>query len=161
MARIEADPVGGTVGGLYRHGLLALAANPLMRALYGREARMLGTFVRRRGPAIYTPRYLASLEMVQALQQAGVIRQDVGADIINHTLMVLQVGLVTVGEIFDPSLFPPFEAVAQALGDLMQRALAPAARVDPVVAKAAIRAHFDHLRALIVASFMPPGTPRR
>ncbi len=160
MARVEADPLGGTIGGLYRHGFLALAAHPLMRALYSREARLLGTFVRRRGPAIYTPRYLASLEMVQALQHAGVIRADVPADVVNHTLLLLQVGLVTVGEVFDPALFPPIEAVAQTLGDLMQRALAPDAPVDPEAAKAAIRTHFARLRSLIVASFASPSRLR-
>jgi AcrR family transcriptional regulator len=159
MARVEADPDGGTVGALYRHGFLAVACNPLMLALYSRKSRVLGTFVRRRGPAIYTPRYLASRQMVRALQHAGVIRADLPADVVNHTLLLLQVGLVSIGEVFDPALFPPFEAVAQALGEVMQRALAPEAPVDPHVAKAAMRAHFAQLRALIAASFASPAAP--
>jgi hypothetical protein len=93
------------------------------------------------------------------LQRAGVIRTDVSAALVNHALLLLQVGLVTVGEIFDPTLFPPFEAVAQTLGDLMQRALAPDTPADPEMAKAAIHAHFAHLRALIVASFASPAAP--
>jgi AcrR family transcriptional regulator len=156
MAGIEADPAGGTVGGLYRQGIRALVARPLMSALYGRESRVLGSLVRKRGPAIYTPRYVAGLQMVQALQDAGVMRANVPAQYVNHLLLLLQVGLVMVGQVFDPGLFPPFEPMAQVLGDLMQDALAPQVPVDPTVAKAAIRAHFAGLRALVVASFAAP-----
>jgi AcrR family transcriptional regulator len=159
MAGIETDPAGGTVGGLYRQGILALVAHPLMSALYSRESRVLGSLVRKRGPAIYTPRYVASVQMVQALQEVGVIRADVPAPYVNHVLLLLQVGLIMIGQIFDPALFPPFEAIAQVLGDLMQQALAPQAPADPVVAKAAIRSHFAGLRALIVASFATPDVP--
>jgi AcrR family transcriptional regulator len=159
MVGIEADPDGGTVGGLYRQGIRALMAHPLMSALYSRESHVLGSLVRKRGSAIYTPRYLASLQMVQALQEAGVIRADVSAPYINHLLLLLQVGLVMVGQVFDPALFPPFEVMAQILGDLMQHALAPQVPADPAVAKAAIRAHFAGLRALIEASFAAPDAP--
>lgn len=159
MARVEADPLGGAIGELYRHGFLALVAHPLMCALYSRESRLLGTFVRRRAAAIYTPRYLISLEMIQALQNAGVIRADAPAEVVNHTLLLIQVGLIGMGEVFDPALFPPFEAVAQTLADLMQRALAPETSIEPEAAKAAIRTHFAQLRSLIVASFASPSRP--
>lgn len=162
MARVEADPLGGTIAGFYRHSFLALMANPFMRTLYTRESQMLGTFVRRRGPAIYSPRYLASQELVRALQDVGMIRNDMPPDLINHILLLIQVGLVTMGEIFDQALFPSFEAVAQSLADLMQRALAPDTLVDPQTAKAAIRTHFVQLRSLIVTSFATsePSTPQ-
>jgi AcrR family transcriptional regulator len=159
MARVEADTQGGAIGGLYRHGFLALTASPLLCALYGRESHVLGSLVRRRGPEIYTPRYLASLEIVQALQEAGILRRDVPPDVINHVLLTLQVGLITVGEVFDPAHFPPLEAVAQVLADLMQRGLGPDEPVDPEGAKAAIRSYFSRLRSLIVASFAASGTP--
>jgi hypothetical protein len=130
-----------------------------MSALYGRETQVLGTLVRRRGPAIYTPRYLASLHMVEALQEAGVIRADIPSPIVNHLLLLLQVGLVMVGEVFDPALFPPFDVMAKTLGNVMESALAPEVPADPQTAKVAIRAHFDQLRALIEASFSQAKTP--
>src|SRR5262249_33444544 len=153
------DPQGGEIGSLYRHGFLALRSSPLLLALYSRQSPVLGSFVRRRGPEIYTPRYLASLETVRALQAAGIVRRDVAPEIMNHVLLLLQVGLITVGEVFDPTHFPPFEAVAQQLVDLMQRALGPEKPVDPVRAKAAIHAHFARLRSLIVASFSVNASP--
>ena len=159
MARIEADPQGGEIGSLYRHAFLALAANPLLRALYGRESQVLGAFVRRRGPEIYTPRYLASLETVQALQRAGILRKDVSPGAINHVLLLLQVGLFSVGEVFDPALFPPLEVVAQTLSELLQRALAPDVPVDTGLATTAIRTHFTRLRSQIVSSFPESATP--
>ena len=42
VARVEADPAGGTLAAIYRHGLEALAASPLLLALYTRDARTLG-----------------------------------------------------------------------------------------------------------------------
>src|SRR5262249_10144812 len=101
LARVEADPQGGEIGSLYRHGFLALRSKPLLLALYSRQSPVLGSFVRRRGPEIYTPRYLASLETVRALQAAGIVRRDVAPEIMNHVLLLLQVGLITVGEVFD------------------------------------------------------------
>jgi AcrR family transcriptional regulator len=159
LARVEGDPQGGTLRALYQHGFLALDASPVMRALYSRESQVLGSFVRRRGPAIYTPRYLASLQTVWALHDAGILRRDVSPDVVNHVLLVLQVGLITVGEVFDSAHFPPLEAVAQLVADLMQRALGPQTPVDPEVAKAAIRTHFSRLRSMIVASLPAAGAP--
>lgn len=159
MERVEADPNGGDIGSLYRHGFLALAASPLMRALYSRESHILGSFVRHRGPEIYTPRYLASLETVRALHAGGILRSNVAPDAINHVLLVIQVGLITVGEVFDPTHFPSLEAVASLLANMMQQSLGPEAPVDPERAKAAIRMHFARLRSLIVASFSASGTP--
>jgi AcrR family transcriptional regulator len=159
LARVEADPQGGTLRALYQHGFLALDANPVMRALYSRESQVLGSFVRRRGLAVYTPRYLASLQTVRALQDAGILRRDVPPDVVNHVFLVLQVGLIAVGEVFDPAHFPPLESVARLIADLMQSALGPQTPVDPEAAKAAIRIHFSRLRSMIVASFAAAGAP--
>ncbi len=44
--RLEKDPQGGTIAGLYTNSLIAIAANPLMKALYSNDRRVLGDFVR-------------------------------------------------------------------------------------------------------------------
>jgi AcrR family transcriptional regulator len=159
IARIAADPEGGTVGELYRQGFLALAAHPLMRAVYRRDSPMLGAYVRQRGPEMYTPRYFASLEMIRALQALNVIRSNLSAEVINHILLTLQVGLMMMDEVFDPAYFPSFEAIAEAIAVIMQRALGADAPGKPVAAKAAIMGHLAHMRDLIVASFDAPPSP--
>ena len=70
LERIQADPEGGTLFGIYRHGFLALLAHPLMMAFYTKESAVLGDYVRHCGPAVYTRPYLLNRVLVQQLQAA-------------------------------------------------------------------------------------------
>src|SRR3981081_155070 len=56
--RIDADPLGGTLAGIYRHSILALGGSPLLLALLTFDARVLGDYVRRQDPSIATRRFL-------------------------------------------------------------------------------------------------------
>src|SRR5216683_2262405 len=76
LERVQADPAGGTLFGIYRHGFLTLLAHPLMMAFYTKESFVLGDYVRQRGPAVYTRPYLLNRALVQQLQAVGLIRQD-------------------------------------------------------------------------------------
>jgi AcrR family transcriptional regulator len=125
FARVKADPEGVTLAGLYRHSIPALAANPLIQALYTKQSRILGDYARRNDPAIYRRRYAASLEFTRQLQAAGLVRTDMSADVITYIFTILSCGIIAADEILSGVPLPPLDALADALAEIMQRALAP------------------------------------
>ena len=145
LERIQADPEGGTLFGIYRHGFLTLLAHPLMMAFYTKESVVLGDYVRQRGPAVYTRPYLLNRALVQQLQAAGLIRQDLRADVLNHILMIISVGLFSISELIPQEQAPPYEEVADALAGMVQRALAPAQPGDSEQGKRAFRVYLEQL----------------
>jgi AcrR family transcriptional regulator len=148
LERIQADPEGGTLFGIYRHGFLTLLAHPLMMAFYTKESVVLGDYVRQRGPAVYTRPYLLNRALVQQLQAAGLIRQDLRAEVMNHILMIISVGLFSVSELIPQEYAPPYEEVADALASMVQRALAPAQPGDSERGKRAFRLYLERLAGL-------------
>ena len=145
LERIQADPEGGTLFGIYRHGFLSLLAHPLMLAFYTKESVVLGDYVRQRGPAVYTRPYLLNRALVQQLQAAGLIRQDLRAGVMNHILMILSVGLFSVSELIPQEYAPPYEAVADALAGMVQRAFASTQPGDSEQGKRVFRVYLEQL----------------
>jgi AcrR family transcriptional regulator len=148
LERVQADPEGGTLFGIYRHGFLTLLAHPLMMAFYTKESFVLGDYVRQRGPAVYIRPYLLNRALVQQLQVAGLIRQDLRADVMNHILMIISVGLFSVNELIPQEHTPPYKEVAAALAGMVQRALAPAQPGDSERGKHAFRLYLERLAGL-------------
>lgn len=145
LARVQADPEGGMLFGIYRHGFLSLLAHPLMTAFYTKESAVLGAYVRQRGPSVYGHRYLLNQLFVEHLQAAGLIQEDLQPSMINHLLMILSVGLFSISELIPQELAPPFEEVADALADMVQRALAPQQRGDSEQGKRALQVYLEQL----------------
>jgi AcrR family transcriptional regulator len=123
---IEADPNGGTIGGVYRAMFHAVNSRPLIAAMLRRDRRVIGNYLRKRNnlfaqmmSGVNTPGFF------QALQAAGVIRQDIDAAVILHIVEMLSYGQLTIGDFKPPDQFPPYDAVMEALADLMDRALQP------------------------------------
>ena len=145
LERVQADPEGGTLFGIYRHGFLTLLAHPLMMAFYTKESFVLGDYVRQRGPAVYIRPYLLNRALVQQLQAVGLIRQDLRADVMNHILMIISVGLFSVSELIPQEHAPPYAEVADALAGMVQRALAPAQPGDSERGKRAFRLYLERL----------------
>ena len=145
LERIQADPEGGTLFGIYRHGFLTLMVHPLMMAFYTKESFVLGDYVRHRGHAVYTRPYLLNRALVQQLQAAGLILQDLRADVINHLLMIISVGLFSIGELIPQEYTPPYAEVADALADMVQRALAPAQPGDSEQGKRVFQVYLEQL----------------
>jgi AcrR family transcriptional regulator len=151
-ASILADPRGGGVGPFCAHGFRALAASPLLRALYTSDVATLGDLFRFRGPEIYTARYRESLAFVRQLQAKRIIRVDLPAETVNHLMQALSLGLVSVGELVDPTAVPDLDTFAATMAVALQDALAPADPAPQDEAKRVIRDYFARLRELMVAS---------
>lgn len=123
---IEADPRGGTIGGVYRAIFHAVNRRPLIAAMLRRDRRIIGNYLRKRdNPFSQMLSEVNTLAFFQALQAAGVIRQDIDAAVIEHIVEMLSYGQLTIGEFKPLDQFPPYDAVMEALADLMDRALLP------------------------------------
>jgi len=139
QARMEADPDGGQLPRLYRHALLALQANPLMAALYTRDARMLGDFVARQDVTRYTSRMLLSAEAIAQMQAAGLVQADLSPQVITYVLSIIAVGFIHIQAIVPTADAPPLDAVADAGSHLMQHGLAGQA-ADSTIGKQTLSA---------------------
>ncbi len=119
--RIDADPDGITLFTIYRHSLLLIAENPLLRALYTRDKRVLGDYVRRQNvAAALKQNYLFGMEFIKALQDAGLIRGDLRPEAITHLLASIRYGFLMVDELIDTGDTPPLDELGRALSALLE-----------------------------------------
>ncbi len=155
LQRLEADPQGGTLGSIYRHGLLATFANPFVRAVLTSDSRVLGNYLHRLGPAFYRMRFEAARALVERMQAAGLIRRDLSPEVVTYLLTMLSLGLSTAGSLLPAEVRPPPGEVAEALADVVQRALAPEGGGDRDAGKRLVREYvaevtqrYEELRGL-------------
>lgn len=123
QVRVEHDPQGGRISSQYRHTLLALRNNPLMCALYARDSRILGDFVRRQDVTRYTSRMVVGAESVRQMQAAGLLRDDIRPQVIIYLFSVIALGFMSVGTILPERKTPDLEEVGAALAALIQGGL--------------------------------------
>ena len=126
LEQIAADPRGGTIGGFYRAIFHAVNSRPLIAAMLRRDRRVVGNYLRKRDN-IFTQMLsgVNTLAFFQALQAAGAIRQDIDAAVIEHIVEMLSYGQLTIGDFKPADQSPPYDAVMEALADMMDRALRP------------------------------------
>jgi hypothetical protein len=76
---LDRDPLGGTVASVYRGLLVALQQLPLMAAMYTRDEQTFGKYLSRPGSffASWPPDPGPTREYLQAMQELGVVRQDI------------------------------------------------------------------------------------
>jgi TetR/AcrR family acrAB operon transcriptional repressor len=140
LGAIEADPLGGTIGGMYKNMLYALSSSPFMAAMLKQDQRVLGSYLRKpdnffRREQRKSMRY----EFVKMMQEAGAIRQDVDARITAHIMNMLAYGLVGMGDVMPDEDIPPTEDVVEGIADFMDRALTPDDGGDSEAGKAILR----------------------
>jgi TetR/AcrR family acrAB operon transcriptional repressor len=140
LEHIEADPRGGTIGGYYRALFHTVNSRPLIAAMLRRDRRVIGNYLRKRDNLFAQMESGVNTSHVfQALQAAGAIRQDIDAAVIVHIIEMLSYGQLTIGDFKPPDRFPPYDAVMEALADMMDRALLPADGGNNEAGKAIIR----------------------
>ena len=126
LEQIESDSRGGTIGGFYRAIFQAVNRRPLIAAMLRRDRRVVGNYLQKRDN-IFTQMLsgVDTLAFFQALQAAGAIRQDIDAAVIEHIIEMLSYGQLTIGDFKSADQSPPYDAVMEALADMMDRALRP------------------------------------
>lgn len=137
--RLETDPTGGTIGGMYKNTLYALNKSPFMAALFKRDNRILGSYLHKpdnffRKQQGYNTRFI----FVKMMQDAGVMRDDLDANVIAHIMDMLAYGLVSVGDIKNEEFIPETKDTIEVIAEIMDRALTPD-NVDPTAGKEVLR----------------------
>ncbi|HEU5377485.1 MAG TPA: TetR/AcrR family transcriptional regulator [Ktedonobacteraceae bacterium] len=76
---LESDPLGGSVASVYRGLLVVLKQFPLMRTMYTRDVQTFGAYLSKPGSffANFPPDPGPTQEYLQAMQEIGVVRQDI------------------------------------------------------------------------------------
>lgn len=140
IEHIEADPRGGTIGGIYRAVLYAINQRPFMAALMRRDRRLWGNYLRKPGSVLNSLQAaVPGNGLLKELQVAGAIRADADLTVAAHILDLLSYGMVTVGELKLTESLPPFETVLETIGDMLDRLLTPADGGNAEAAKDVIR----------------------
>jgi TetR/AcrR family acrAB operon transcriptional repressor len=140
---LEADPHGGTIGGMYKNSLYALSASEFMAAIYKKDGRILGNYLRK--PGNFFQSFADGKEQsdrfifVSMMQEAGAMRKDLDPKVVAHIMDILAYGLVSINEVKPEGAIPPVDEVIEGIADLMDRALTPADGGNPEAGKVIIR----------------------
>ena len=149
MARLDSDPQGITLFNLYRHSMLAINESPLLRALYIRDRRILGDYLRRiQNTPMFRQSMMFGTDFIVHFQRAGLIRSDVSAETIAYILMATRYGILNVEEYAPETASPPIEEMAQVIGDMFQQAFGTEAGNSDEGAQA-LRTLFEQGRELL------------
>jgi AcrR family transcriptional regulator len=139
MEYLESDPRGGTLGGFFRATLRAVNSRPLIASLVRRDRRILGSYLRKPDNLFaWLQSGTVSVDFIRALQAAGAVRQDVDPAVTAHIIEMLGYGQLTIGDFKPADQSPPYEAVTEALADMMDRLLTPEGGGDSQAGKALI-----------------------
>jgi len=126
---VEADPEGGTFAGMFKNILYALQTSPLLRALYRRDRRVLGSWLRA-NPEIMHQKAAVNSELAQMMQQARAVRSDIPPDVIAHLLNMLAYALVSMDDVMSPKDMPDTETVIEGIALLLEGGLNPPEGAD-------------------------------
>jgi hypothetical protein len=83
-SRIDADPEGGRLSGIYRHSIAALLNRPFMRAIYEDDGQVLSGLLG--GAERYQPRVLLGAECLRTMADADLLRSDIDSATASHLL---------------------------------------------------------------------------
>jgi AcrR family transcriptional regulator len=123
MARLDSEPQGITLFNLYRHSMLAINDSPLLRALYVRDRRVLGDYLRRvQKTPMFQQSAMFGTDFITHFQRAGMIKPDVNPETLAYILMAVRYGMLNIDEYAPETASPPLEEMGQVIGDMLQQA---------------------------------------
>lgn len=126
LEHIEADPRGGTIGGIYRAVLYAIKSRPFMAAIMRRDRQIVGRYLRKPDSLFASLQSSSmSVESLRALQEVGAVRQDIDPVVTAHILDMLSYGMITIGDFKNPNQLPPYDVLMEAMADMVDRLLTP------------------------------------
>jgi TetR/AcrR family acrAB operon transcriptional repressor len=141
-----------TLAELFRSSTLALAANPVMRALMNRDRRVLGDYLRRAAQLPIMQQYTSfSADLMRQFQDAGLVRRDMPPEVIAHLLLSLRYGLFVVQDFAPQHQPPPIEQVGEGLVKLLDTGFAAADEPRDETAHAAVDALLEYARRIMDA----------
>jgi AcrR family transcriptional regulator len=120
---------------IYRFGIEALLADPLMRAMYLGDEAVLGDHVRAVTDGRYQQRFDWLVDYIVALQRIGVISVDVAIEPLVRMLSVFTIGLLSAPGIVDVGSGDQLRETVGLFADLVGRGLATDLPVDSEAAR--------------------------
>src|SRR5690348_15874417 len=134
---LDLDPLGGTVASVYRGLLAALKQLPLMAAMYTRDEQTFGNYLSRPGSFFtsWPPDPGPTWEYLQAMQEIGVVRQDINTRAMAFILDALTPSILASLSASRPASLdnsnkpdqPSFDEVVEAVAELCECLLTPQA----------------------------------
>jgi AcrR family transcriptional regulator len=146
IARLEADPDGGTLAGFFHIAMSALHGNPFMATIYARERQILGAVMLQNNlTQVYQWRINATASFLGVLQQVGMIRNDVDLPTLSYLLSCLQLGILKMSEVIPTDQSPSMDALLDQSRQMLS-SYAPAQEADREAARTALVAYMRMLR---------------
>lgn len=93
VQNIERDPRGGLLSRMYTYILSSVYERPLARTLFVIDRDALNSIMRNASSFSYTPSIGIRSELIEALQEAGMVRPDVDARMVSSVLSACSAGL--------------------------------------------------------------------
>lgn len=93
VQNIERDPRGGLLSRMYTYILSAVYERPLAKTLFVIDREALNSIMRNSHSFSYTPNIGIRGELIEALQDAGMVRSDVDARTVSSVLSACSAGL--------------------------------------------------------------------
>jgi AcrR family transcriptional regulator len=156
---LERDPLGGTVASVYRGLLVTLKPFPLMTAMYTRDAQTFGTYLTKPGSffASFPPDPGPTREYLQAMQEIGVVRQDINTRAMAFILDALTPSILaalsshTKAPLDDATRpdQPSFDELVETVAELCECLLTPQAGANLEAGKALMRRKIAEAQAQV------------
>jgi TetR/AcrR family acrAB operon transcriptional repressor len=151
MTILETDTDNWSFIGLYRHALVILPKYPLLTGLIRNSKDIFGIYFQRTALDMMKLKRRSRPELLQLMQQAGVIRADLDLKIVAYTLDYMAYGLLNVEDIVPPEEAPAFGDVVNFFAEVMEKTLLPPDGGNKEAGKAIIMKLITAYKAQLVA----------
>ncbi len=165
---LESDPLGGTVASVYRGLLVTLKQFPLMAAMYTRDKQTFGNYLSRPGSffASWPPDPGPTREYLQAMQEIGVVRQDINTRAMAFILDALTPSILaalsshTKAPLDNSNRLdqPSFDELVETVAKICECLLTPQAGVNLEAGKALMRRKVEAVQAQLTEANDTPGS---
>jgi len=112
---VERDPRGGLLSRMYTYILASVYERPLARTLFVIDRDALNQIMRNANGFVYLPNIGVRSDLIEKLQQAGMVRRDVDASMVSSVLSACSAGLALTAPSDDLDL------TIRGLADLLHR----------------------------------------
>jgi AcrR family transcriptional regulator len=147
---LDRDPSAGSVASVYRGLLAALEQLPLMAAMYTRDEQTFGKYLSRPGSffAFWPPDPGPTREYLQAMQELGVVRQDINTKAMAFILDALAPSiLAAISSHAKAPDQPSFDELVETVAGLCECLLTPQAGANLEAGRAMMRQKIEEVRA--------------
>lgn len=143
FAHLQDDPKGGTIASILRSVAAALRQTPFMAAIVTRDEGTFGKYLRKPAnifEAMQTPSM--TRDLMQALQDAGAIRQGVNIPAMAYIMDTLSHSLVEAAR----GEMPPHDDLLETMAEMFDRMLTPEDGGNVEAGKAVLRQMAENAR---------------